>query len=92
MSLRSGSGVLAMMFFRSGFARHGPISKDDVTVECVERPDGTLEAKISDSIGNLVMLHGQMPEQESMPIQIKWDNGTVSLEIDGSVADSQTYH
>jgi hypothetical protein len=97
MGLRNGSGIIATMVVHHypGWAtnnltyRFGPLSQDDVTTEYVKHPDTKFEATVSDSSGATVVMRGPTPAQKSIDVQVKWENGAVTLTIEGIVVDSQ---
>jgi hypothetical protein len=99
MGLRNGSGMIARKL--DGGIRHwalnslpynfGPYSEDDVTVDCRKEAGGLFLAKVTDTNGVGVILEAQLQDQvPPIPITVEWRDGTVTLEVQGIVADSQS--
>jgi len=105
MSLRNGTGTIALLAFHAHpdwatnnhAYQFGPASGGGVDVVCVKRPDKTFEVMASDADGISVVMRGPTAPIKGgvgvvvkVDVVVKWKNGTVTLEIDGSLVDTCT--
>ena len=68
----------------------GRTSSAGVDLECRKRPDGAIEVIASEQ-GISVTLSGRTTTAAgSVAVDVKWDNGTITLALEGVVVDTRT--